>query len=234
MKNVMRKLVYLNTILGLLLVSSWCAESVLARKASSPENHRVKIWVKSFIPFPRIDMTRFGPCFTGDDRSFSEKPDASCRTHQEIEFEVTPYKLLNQTSFTGKTHKVDCRTNNLVISAQARSNRLRNGPVTVNGQTVRVKMALAANNPLVFGAPDVDLDISLDFDWPNSAVIVAGRHDGFPAFEIYMSLDGGAPTKLYQFDPTGNSFLDHLKLFAPMEIEIKPVRQSLIAQSKRP
>lgn len=235
MNNLTRKFMYLNPLLALFFAGSQFVEPVSARGARSYQNHRVKIWVKSFIPYPRIDMTRYGPCFSGDNRSFSEATDAPCRTHQEIEFDVASQTLVHQNSFTGKTHRVDCSTNTTLVTAQARSDRIRNGPVTVQGQTVTVRMSLAANNPLVFGAPDVDLNISLYFDWRNSSVTLTGMHDGFPAFEIYMSVDGGRPIKLYRFSPAGNGVSDHLKLFYPMEERIRPVTQSLgFAALKRP
>jgi hypothetical protein len=227
MKSLTQRFAYLN-MLALFFISFLLAESVSAQGVNTnSQNHRVKIWVKSFIPYPRVDMTPFGPCFSGDNRTFSDAADASCRTHQEIEFDITSRNLVKENSFTGKTHRVNCKTNNPISSAQASSDGLHNGPVTINGQTIRVKMALAAGNPLVLKAPDIDLEIFLDFDWPDWAVTLSGRHDGFPAFEIYMSVDGGKPVELYQFRTAGNSIFEYRKLFPPMDEVITPRKRSL-------
>lgn len=226
MKNLTQRFIYF--IFSFLFISPVFVESVSAHSVKThTENHRVKIWIKSFIPYDKIELWPFGVCFSGDNRTFSEAIDASCRTHQEIEFDITTRNLVNENSSTGHTHLINCRTNNIIVSAQAKRDGLKNGPVTMNGKTIRVKMALGAKNPLVIGAPDIDLDIYLDFDWPDWAVTLTGAHDGFPAFEIYMSVDNSKPVKLYQYSTTGNGILDHKKMFPPMDIEIAPVRLSL-------
>lgn len=230
MKRLTRKILDLSMVLVLLVIP--LAQSVYAQQSQLSEevqkqaklDPRIKIWVKSFIPFPKVEMTRFGPCFSGDNRSYSDAPDASCRTHQEIEFEVTPMKVLNKNSHTGMTHLINCRTGRVIISAQANANKIISGPVApTNHGTINVQMTLAASNPLVAFAPDVDMDISLDFDWAASQVTVRGWHDGYPAFEVYMSVNGGQPIQLYHFSP---QLGDEWKLWPPMDVEIKPDRRS--------
>jgi hypothetical protein len=225
-----RKILDLSIMLVLLVIP--LAQSVSAQHSQLLEQvqkqaklvPRIKIWVKTFIPFPKVEMTRFGPCFSGDNRSYSDAPDASCRTHQEIEFEVTPIKVLNNNSYTGMSHLIHCHTGRVIISAQANANRIISGPVApTNHGTINVQMTLAASNPLVYFAPDVDMEISLDFDWAASQVTVRGRHDGYPAFEIYISVNGGQPSQLYHFSP---QLGDERKLLPPMDVEIKPDRRS--------
>lgn len=233
MKRLTRKILDLSIVLVLLVIP--LAQSVYAQQSQRSQLlepvqkraklvPRIKIWVKSFIPFPKVAMTRFGPCFSGDNRSYSDAPDASCRTHQDIEFDVTPTKVVNKNGQTGMTHLINCRTGRVIISAQAKANKIISGPVApTNHGTINVKMTLAASNPLILFAPEVDMEISLDFDWTASQVSVQGWHDGYPAFEVYMSVNGGQATELYRFSPAVG---DEWKLAPPMDVEIKAVRRS--------
>lgn len=225
MKTLTLKRLFLMTLLGLLFHSTFMVAVPGSTVPPDSDRRRVKIWVKSFIPFHRVDVP-FGPCFSGDNRDFSEAVDAPCRTHQEIEFEVTPLRVLNQDAHTGKTHQVNCKDNKILHTGQAKKDGLRTAAISGAGQQVSIKMGLIASNPLVRFAPSIDLDITLNFDWPNSQVTLAGFHDGYPAFEIYMSLDGGKPIKLYQFRTSGNGIWDHSKLGPPMDVTIKPVTSS--------
>lgn len=196
---------------------------------SLPVPLKIRIWANSFIPYSQVGvaLAGYGRCFAGDNRTFSDQPNTSCRTHQEIEFEVSPLKLLSQACFTGKTHRIDCKTGQNIISGQAKNDRIVTGPpALLNDRTLRVNLTLAANNPLVFAAPDIDMAVSLDFDWVASEVTLAGKHDGFPAFEIYMTVSGGQPIELYRYLPAGNTYAEYAKLLYPMDVVIRPTRHS--------
>jgi len=191
------------------------------------QNRRVKVWVNAFIPYKRIDMFvkvpalgDVGYCFLGDDRDFSDAADASCRTHQEVEFEVTPFNTVRDVRFTGETHKVDCASGKALAKKQAKVDRIINRVTQLSAEVIRVSMSLAANNPLVFGAPDIDLEIFLDLNLPRRELIVNGSHDGFPAYEVYVSIEGVGTRRVYDYHPRGNTIINHKKLFPPKDVTV--------------
>ena len=190
-------------------------------------NRRVKVWVNAFIPYPRIDMFvkvpavgEVGYCFLGDNRDFSDAANASCRTHQEVEFDVTPFNTVKDVRSTGETHKVDCASGREIARKQAKTDRIVNKVTQLSAEVIRVKMSLAANNPLVFGAPDIDLEILLDLNLPQRYVIVSGAHDGFPAYEVYVSIEGMGTQRVHEHHPRGNTILHHKKLFPPKDVPV--------------
>lgn len=59
----------------------------------------------------------------------------------------------------------------------------------------------ARNNPLVRGSPNIDLVGTLTVDRVNRFVEFVGKVDEFPAFEAYVSINGGAPRTIGQLGP---------------------------------
>lgn len=191
------------------------------------QNRRVKVWVNAFIPYKRIDMFvkvpalgDVGYCFLGDDRDFSDAADVSCRTHQEVEFEITPFNTVRDVRSTGETHKVDCASGKALAKKHAKIDRIVNRVTQLSAEVIRVNMSLAANNPLVFGAPDIDLEIFLDLNLQRRELIVNGAHDGFPAYEVYVSIDGVGTRRVYDYHPRGNTIINHKKLFPPKDVTV--------------
>lgn len=205
------------------------AEAGSPARARNPagQNRRVKVWVNAFIPYKRIDMFvkvpalgDVGYCFLGDDRGFSDAADASCRTHQEVEFEVTPFNTVRDVRSAGETHKVDCKSGKELARKQAKVDRIVNRVTQLNAEVIRVKMSLAANNPLVFGAPDIDLELFLDLNLPRRELIITGAHDGFPAYEVYVSIEGMGTRRVHEYDPGANTIFNHKKLFPPTDVTV--------------
>lgn len=59
----------------------------------------------------------------------------------------------------------------------------------------------ARNNPLVTLSPDIDLVGTLTVDRVNRFVEFVGLVDEFPAFEAYVSINGGSPETIGQLEP---------------------------------
>lgn len=72
----------------------------------------------------------------------------------------------------------------------------------INNNTLIVNLVLNASNPLAPGAPAINSDFHFRIEQyvDGSRVNLSGRHDGFPAYEIYINA-----LPLYQYDPTSVS-----------------------------
>lgn len=85
---------------------------------------------------------------------------------------------------------------------------------TIDQHRVTVRLFGGAANPLVPGAAAIDWDFSLTIDTSGSRPrwTLIGKHDGFPAFEIYIN-----NTAIYTHDPgpPPYSFLVHLRRLLP-------------------
>jgi hypothetical protein len=90
----------------------------------------------------------------------------------------------------------------------------------VSAQVVRVRLHGGASNPLVFGAPNIDWDLTLTIDASSSPTrwTLTGAHDGFPAHEVYVN---GKTLYTYDPGPPPYSFIPHLiRLFPPLDVEV--------------
>jgi hypothetical protein len=90
----------------------------------------------------------------------------------------------------------------------------------VSAKVVRVRLHGGASNPLVFGAPNIDWDLTLTIDASASPTrwTLTGAHDGFPAHEVYVN-----DQTLYTYDPgpPPYTFVTHLRrLFPPLDVDV--------------
>jgi hypothetical protein len=178
----------------------------------------IKVWLNAFIPMATVaDPTPFSSdCFTGDSRGFSNAIHASSRTHQEIEFDASTLARTIDWRFVGTSHRVDCTTGAVRATATAPISELTNGPVARSGSEVIVHFAESASNPLVTGAPAIDAVIDVHIDPVRRTAYTTGEHDGFPAYEVYVTASGGAGVAVSTYDPrkTGKG---PTALFPPMD-----------------
>lgn len=164
---------------------------------------KIKVWFNAFIPQAQIVGPPGSACFTGDGRSFSNNITASSRTHQEIEFDVATLAKSIDYKDTGTTHEVDCKTGAEIAAKKAPASELTNGSVARRGGEIQVGFQTAAFNPLVTVAPAIDADVVFHIDPAARTCRLAGQHDGFPAYEAYVTADGGAGSTVYTYDPIG-------------------------------
>lgn len=192
--------------------------STAAAPGTAPPR-RIKAWLNAFIPMATIpDPTAIiaSDCFAGDNRGFSNAIHASSRTHQEIEFDVATLTRTIDWRHVGTSHRVDCTTGAVKNSATAPTTQLTNGPVTRVGSNVVIRFAIAATNPLVFGAPAIDADMLVHVDPVRRTASTTGSHDGFPAYELYVTADGGAGVAVHTYHPTTAGKTPEA-LFPPMD-----------------
>ncbi len=187
---------------------------------------RIGIRVCSFIP---DDWVFFAAApllgvrhveFEGDDRGFTPYTEGNSRfrTAQNwlIDFEQRKITYQGKTGITraritwGNGH-VSTHT------AQAPSTCLSVSEEEWSEDEVRMRARSGCANPLVPGAPAADYDLTITVR-ESGQVQVQGRHDGFPAIEVYKEIDD-LFTGIYLYDPyeQGKSLLD---LMPPMEIRV--------------
>lgn len=194
----------------------------------APGLQTVKVWINAFIP-----MATAGP-YAGDSRGFSNDIHASHRTHQEIEFEAATLHRTIDWKHIGTSHLVvpalvpgagspagpfgmfPRPTLIPVVSATASTNTLTNGPVQPSGNEVLVHFEADAANPLAPGAPAINLVVDFHIDLEHRTAKLLGNHDGFPAYEAYVTANGGAGTAVYTYDPR-DADEDPSALFPPMD-----------------
>ncbi len=58
-----------------------------------------------------------------------------------------------------------------------------------------------AKNPRAWYACTIDLNINASVDAAARRCNVSGKHDGFPAYEVYVTANGGAGVPVYTYDP---------------------------------
>jgi hypothetical protein len=176
---------------------------------AAPGLSTVKVWLNTFIP-----MATAGP-YAGDNRGFSANIHASHRTHQEIEFETATLHKTIDWKHIGTSHvmvpssllppgtipPIFRPASISVASATASTNTLTNGPLRASGGEVLVHFEVDSSNPLAPGAPAINFEGDFHLDTTRRTCSLQGSHDGFPAYEAYVTANGGSGTFVYGYDP---------------------------------
>jgi hypothetical protein len=82
---------------------------------------------------------------------------------------------------------------------------------------------MSAGNPLysLFGIDAPTIDYAFLIEIKDNQVTISGWIDGFPAYEIYSSVNGKDYEELVQYQPPG-SYLDPIGLFKGIDDKIIP------------
>lgn len=192
----------------------------------------VTFWLNAFIPdsvcetkgglsviaVPSLDGTpipqrRF---FTGDQREFSDDPEASSRMHTEVRLvglsSDTP-RIDSQRNLCGESHEVDPE-GNVIATATASSEGMTflnlRGSQTVDPEggvidgipgSIQIDVVGSAKLPLAGLAPDIDYSGTLTIDRAEGNVLFRGAVSGFPAFEMYFKVNDGKEVTMTQLSP---------------------------------
>jgi hypothetical protein len=201
---------------------------------AAPPNERVKVWLNTFIPMSSVGLVEGSTIqvtpdlpygltgyartpqvqWAGDNRDFSEYIHASSRTHQELEFDTVTGAVTLQWKHIGESHLLDPLSSAYIAAATA-SDAGEVTTLTRRGSVYDVHLVVDATNPLMPGAPAINADVLVTIDPRARTATISGRHDGFPAYEVYVGSSTGTH-RLYTYDPrtTGDT---PRALFPPME-----------------
>jgi hypothetical protein len=158
--------------------------------------------------------------FDGDFRGFSPFSSQAkrFRTEQEFDIDFNSRTILYRGS-TGLTRvKITWLTGRVSqYVAQAKDSCLTFSEETWGPHSVTFRAKSACANPLLPGAPSADYDFRIRV-WKGGQVQVVGRHDGYPAYEVYKRIKN-VFTSVYLFDPNDKE-QSMMSLFPPMEFSV--------------
>ena len=186
----------------------------------------LKTWLNAFIPGEIPGLTQvltagpfagqtvingpstwFNDCFRTDQRSFDSEIHASSRMHSEVEIDLDMPGINLQWHNCDKTHEIDCEDGDPECEDSGNTSRMYFYDLQVlTDTTLSIKLRGETNNPCFSGSPDIDYEGEIKFDVVNKEFSFDGYVDAFPAFEMYVTLNNGAPISVFQLDPpTGGS-----------------------------
>ncbi|KAI9862247.1 MAG: hypothetical protein M1813_004722 [Trichoglossum hirsutum] len=178
----------------------------------------VDFWIKAFIPLHVDGVTKtypkdssksmiqgipiIGDCFLTDQRGFDSASGAKSRMNSEAWIWVRPdgYSW-SQEHHCDESTEVDCEDGDVEGTKTQTNNNMAFKELSGSSSKVVLDFKAARNNPLVTGSPDIDLIGTLTVDRVNKFVEFVGKVDEFPAFEAYVSINGGSPSTIAQLGP---------------------------------
>ena len=186
----------------------------------------VRVWLKAFIPGPKLRVPGYD-CFLGDDRRFSSDIGASARMHSEIFIDGlnTDKPSMSEVHRCGLTRRVDCDTGDDINSDTASADGMRfynfrypgaevydwnePQPPAANPGTIIVPLDAPvsvdyngiAADPLVAIAPMIDFKAHIEIDLNGGILSISGAVDDYPAFEGYALInEKHGPFVLFEMD----------------------------------
>lgn len=97
--------------------------------------------------------------------------------------------------------EVDCEDGDVEATKTQNNDNMAFNELSGSSNQVVLGFKAARNNPLVTPSPDIDLVGTLTVDRVNKFVEFVGKVDEFPAFEAYVSINGGSPQTIGQLGP---------------------------------
>jgi hypothetical protein len=189
----------------------------------------IRFWINAFIPDSvcvlkgdlfAVEIPSISPpfplrFFAGDQRSFSDNLDASARMHSEVMIvglsSDTP-QIAEERQICGESLELD-EQGNILQRATAPTDRMKftnlRGSQTIDPEggvvdgipgSVQIDFFGSSSLPLI-AAPDLDYSGTLVIDRAEGNILVSGATDGFPAYEMYCSIDNGAVMTLSLINP---------------------------------
>ncbi len=170
---------------------------------------------KTFVFGPPVPALTFPPslkrgAFLTSNRSFDTsvtRTPAHFKMHTDMVFDFTKSPpTLATTHVGGESIEVDPVTGAVLRTAFGSTLRMIAGPILppllgVPLPAVKVPIKMSSSIPLVFGSgviADMDVIGFLIVDPVARKVVFSGKVDEFPAYEAYMSVNGGAPLILFR------------------------------------
>jgi|GEM_PF-2477212 len=188
----------------------------------------IRFWLNAFIPDSvcvlkgdlfAVEVPSSTPpfqirFFAGDERSFSNDPDASARMHSEVTIVglSSDAPQFTENPICGESLELD-EQGNILQRDKAPTDRMKfvnlRGSQTVDPEggvvdgisgAVQIDFFGSASLPLI-AAPDIDYSGTLVIDRAEGNILVSGATNGFPAYEMYCSIDGGSVVTLARIEP---------------------------------
>jgi hypothetical protein len=154
---------------------------------------QIAIHVRSFAPF-----SHFGGGFAGDSRGFSTSASATSRINHYVVLDLRRGREGATAVWSDLSHGP--------FNTSARSRPRANTVSRFGDHQARYWVHLSGANPLVPGAPDIDVSAQLDITWSDDraslACVLTG--DGFPNAEVFVEDPAGQRVFVAAFATRGN------------------------------
>jgi hypothetical protein len=185
----------------------------------------VKIWLNAFIPKDldsaqpvpgtkhsgKTMLPTPGPMnawFLTDQRGFSSDNDVSSRMHSEIEIDIMKQQIARELHQCWDSVQVDSENGEEQCRDAADTTEMAfsHFQVAHHGRAFSLDLKAASKNPcLKFASmavsPNLDYEgkitITVDEDYREALVTFEGKIETYPAFECYVSANGGPPQTLF-------------------------------------
>ena len=189
----------------------------------------IRFWINAFIPDSvcvlkgdlfAVEVPSSTPpfqirFFAGDQRNFSDNSEASARMHSEVTLvglSSDAPQVAEEKQICDESLELD-EQGNILQRATAPTDRMKfvnlRGSQTVDPEggvvdgisgSVQIDFFGSASLPLI-AAPDIDYSGTLVIDRAEGNILVSGATNGFPAYEMYCSIDGGSVVTLARIEP---------------------------------
>lgn len=165
--------------------------------------------VRAFIPEKQIQYPpAVGPKWKGDDRSFSNDPNAKHRAQVSMTIETDPKKsakpLVGKPETSTSGSEVDILGKKFTGQSKVTTDVSTNGR-TSDGTSV-VTVSISASDPLVPGAPPTSATLTFTVSSDGNVVGMNGAISAYPAWEAYADRPSdGAQGTLLEYSPVGTS-----------------------------
>jgi RHS repeat-associated protein len=189
-------------------LSSTLTTGITLPKSIGPNT--IQIAILTFIP--QATVTSPYGVFSGDDRGLASEPfaiDQTYRTRQVIAFDPDDPTWGLHNPHAGETHLLD---NGSVINKRrcTEGKEMRHtadvkGRNKDKGRLHIVRVTSSSRNPLIpkLGGPAIDYSFTFQVVEQRDGwtVTYIGRHDGFPAYEVFFRVGNGPWKPVFQWDP---------------------------------
>jgi RHS repeat-associated protein len=166
-----------------------------SRRAGQPASQVVDLYVRSFSPYEE-----FGGGFAGDNRGFTTDLNATSRISGRVTINVSSMEIVAASAVSSPSKCIADPCLTALNGFHMRTEAVATPSIhvsTVNGDFL---IALAGSNPLVPGAPDLDLTLTLHVGASGFSGPLVG--DAFPNAEVFVIGPVGA-TMLHTFQTSG-------------------------------
>ncbi|KAF2241282.1 hypothetical protein BU26DRAFT_184190 [Trematosphaeria pertusa] len=176
----------------------------------------VRFWINAFVPGPQLSAYAFpapGPssgksyfkeagiisgAFLGDNRNYSSDPNAPARMHMLVDLinldTPAAAMVIPNDIKCAEYVEIDAATGAVIATKPASTARcrffdLQVGPGT--GSVITLRFEGAVNNPLQAGSLDIDMNGTIRIDRTALNITVEAKVEPWPAFEAWVSGNGG-------------------------------------------
>lgn len=125
--------------------------------------------------------------------------------HSQCEIDLVSQMVINQTHRCDPTIEVDGSSFQATCQKRASTANMSFTSLSSEVGVLRLSYRGAASNGCFRGAPDIDAIGSIEINARTRTLSFSGKVEPFPAFEMYVAVDGRAPKNVFTRSPNAGS-----------------------------